>query len=111
MRVEYKSEYVTQCGRVITTRTSLLDERTIDSFTMIREDGTRIGFKLDERHIDSAGNPAKIRLHWIVEGVAENGFASGAGNLNGDLKLSCNFGFILGNDEKVTIKANRNTYQ
>jgi len=89
----------------------LLDERTIDSFTMIREDGTRIGFKLDERHIDSAGNPAKIRLHWIVEGVAENGFASGAGNLNGDLKLSCNFGFILGNDEKVTIKANRNTYQ
>ena len=87
------------------------NERNIDYFTMVREDGTRIGFKLDERHIDSAGNPAKIRLHWIVEGVAENGFASGVGNLNGDLKLSYNFGFILGNNEKVTIEANGKTYQ
>ena len=71
----------------------------------------RIGFNLDERYIDNAGNPTKIRLHWIVDGVDKNRFSSGAGNLSGDLKLSCNFGFILGNHEKVTIEANGKTYQ
>lgn len=87
------------------------NERTIDSFTLVREDGTRIGFRLDDRYIDSANNPTKIRLHWIVDGVDENSFSDGAGNLNGDLKLSYNFGFILGNNEKVTIEANGKIYQ
>ncbi len=86
-------------------------ERTIDSFAMIREDGTRIGFRLDERYIDSAGNPTDTRIHWIVDGVGKNGFSAGAGNLNGDIKISLNLGFILGSNERITIEANGNTYQ
>ena len=87
------------------------NERTIENFAMIREDGSRINFRLYEQYVDSSGNATKTRLNWIVDGVNENRFFAGAGNLNGDLKLSCNYGFILGNDEKVKIEANGITYE
>ena len=73
---------------------------------MIR-DGTRTRFWRE----NPEGQANKFGGIWIVDGVNENRLEEGSGNLNADYKVSYNYGFILGNDEKVTIEANGKIYQ
>lgn len=86
-------------------------ERTIESFTLIREDGTRTEFKLDEEYCDSAHNPTDTRVNWLVDGVEGKHFRGGGAYVGEGIKLIYGYGFILRNDEKVTIEANGKTYQ
>ena len=87
------------------------EDRAIESFTLIRSDGTRTEFRLDEEYCDSAHNPTDTRINWMVDGVEGNLFSGGGSYIGGEIKLVYNFGFILGNDEKVTIEANGKTYK
>ncbi len=80
---------------------------TVTEFTMIREDGTRTRFWRE----NPEGQANKFGGIWIVDGVNENRLEVGSGNLNADFKVSYNYGFILGNDEKVKIEANGITYE
>ncbi len=77
-------------------------ECTVNSFTMIRENGESINFTRE--FISEAG------IHWKVEGLTDNQYAAGVGT-DEQFRVCCNFGFIMGSEEKVTIVANGNTYR
>ncbi len=84
------------------------NECTVKEFYMIREDGTRTRFWQEDFADNKTNNAGGF---WKVEGVRENAFGGGPGNLNADFKLSYNYGFILGNDEKVKIEADGRIYE
>ena len=86
------------------------DDSIVEEFTIIREDGTRIEFKLSEEYCDQMGNPTDMRLNWLIDGV-QNRFNGGGIYINRGLVLVYNFGYILGNNEKVKIEANGKIYE
>ena len=87
------------------------EECTVDSFAVIREDGTRIEVvreKYDSK--DPLGNP--INSSWKVTGMdGYKRFGGGGSNNYKDWVVSFNFGCILGLNEKVKIEANGKIYE
>ncbi len=87
-----------------------INDSIVDNFTIIREDGTRTEFRLSEEYCDQMGNPTDIRLNWMIDGV-QNYFLGGGASINKGIALVYNFGYILGNDEKVKIEVNGKIYE
>ena len=82
----------------------------VESFTLIREDGTRTEFRLSEEYCDQRGTPTDIRANWLIDGVP-NRFLGGGAYINKGLVFIYNFGYILKDDEKVKIEANGRIYE
>ena len=87
-----------------------INDSIVDNFTIIREDGTRTEFRLSEEYCDQMGNPTDIRLNWMIDGV-QNYFLGGGSSINKGIALVYNFGYILGNDEKVKIEVDGKIYE
>ena len=87
-----------------------INDSIVDNFTIIREDGTRTEFRLSEEYCDQMGNPTDIRLNWMIDGV-QNYFLGGGAYINKGIALVYNFGYILGNDEKVKIEVDGKIYE
>ena len=76
----------------------------IYSFTLIRDDGSRIEFT----RIEGPNSHGR----WEVQGVEGRiNKPHGSGDGEGQWKVWINYGFLLGADEKVTIEVNGNSYR
>ena len=87
-------------------------ECKVNSFAIIREDGTRIEVVREIiSHNDPFGNSANIS-YWKVIGLDDySRFTGGGSNNNKDWVISFNTGCILGLNEKVKIEANGKIYE
>ena len=101
-------EFMVGNVKIIVGRTDILmayneNEIDIDAFTLIRENGERIEF---------TRKPSSIFSTWTISDMdIKAKMGGGSGNDDGTRKLTYNFGFVLGDDEKVKIESNGTIYE
>ncbi|MBO4921105.1 MAG: hypothetical protein J5372_04245 [Lachnospiraceae bacterium] len=94
--------------KIVVGRTDILiayneNEIDLDAFTLIRENGERIEFTRKTGSMFST---------WTISGMDKKAnMGGGSGNDDGSRKLTYNFGFVLGDDEKVKIETNGKVYE
>jgi len=86
-------------------------ECKVNSFTIIREDGTKIEVVRENYKADDTYENLSISSAWKVKGLDGKRFTGGGSNSKKDSVVSFNTGCILGLDEKVKIEANGKIYE